>query len=76
MKKTIDISTDVMERVKAKAKREGFSIPTVTELYQAWVDGRVPAPPREPHVLSSKQADKWIEELKSEAVEISRNPAD
>ena len=68
MQTTLDISNDVMKLVKAKAKREGLGIPTVVELYQAWVDGSFSLAPRKPGPAPSplsrdeqvRQGKEWV----------------
>ena len=77
MTTTIDIPDPLFEMVKAKAEREGYSVPFVTEsLYKAWLINAVPSKPREPPAMTPEQAKKWIAQIKAVATEINRNSAD
>ena len=74
-----DIPKTLQARVKSKGQREGLHIPTVTELYQAWVDDNVFLPPPPPPPLSpeehKRRAEKWIAGMDQFVRELACCPA-
>ena len=89
MKTTIDIPDipkTLQARVKSKGKREGINVPTVAELYQAWLDDNMSLSSRKPKLSplsyeeQVRQGKEWfkgwmelVEELRHTPVVDSRS---
>jgi len=80
MNPPIEIPEKLLEHVNSKGKHEEFGVPTVAELYQAWVDGAVTLPRRKPKPspLSreelEQQGREWVKKFEELVDAFARMP--